>query len=136
MAMSLVAGAAVAADWRIYSGDDKGVLAVDISSVKHGRNYRTAWFAQVQKTTSDYGYDYVLLRTEVDCEAETSARLGFVAYREDGSVVASNDVKTSHVSHPPHSHGHAGVRALCLDDYFEEGISDIGALLRGWRRDF
>lgn len=133
VAMSMLAGAAQAADWRIYSGDSEGVLAVDISSIRIGPRYRTAWLAQVEKVTSELGYDYALIRTEVDCVSETSARTTFTAYKEGGVNIHTSHERTPHRSHPPQSHGEAAIRAVCLADYFDEGTSDIGDLLAGLR---
>lgn len=133
MAMSMLAGAAHAADWHVYSADVTGFMAIDISSIRIGPRYRTAWFAQAETVTSELGYDYALVRTEVDCAAETSARISFTAYRQGGENIVSNHDRMPHRSPPPQTHGEAAIRAVCSGVYIEEGGDDIGELLRRWR---
>ena len=124
---------AMAADWRIYSGTDTMMLVLDASSLKQGNRVASVWTGVLNKEKDRFGLDYILVRREVDCEAETSNRTSFTGYVLGGMNIASSEERTPLVPARPDSTDQHLIKAVCNDDYYEEGVSDIETLLLAWR---
>jgi hypothetical protein len=125
---------ATAGDWRLLSVGKSGAIAVDMEGVRSSGSRRTGWTALIFPMEHE-GMDYILVRYEWDCAAETSKRLTWVAYKEDGMNVGRNDTPESTVVVTPDSNEVHILNAVCRNVFQvpAEGWSSVRTLLVDYR---
>lgn len=135
LAMSLIAGAASAGDWRLVSVGRSGATAVDVTSVVRSGDIATGWTAVFLPIRRD-GMDYALIRQEYGCRETTSTFLSVVSYDEDGQVVDRSDRRRPTISIAPDSNEILMMKAVCSGEFQVpdvEGWDSAKALLRDYR---
>ena len=135
-ALAAVTSSPVAAgDWRLLSVGQAGALAVDMDGVRASGTRRTGWTAVIFPLETE-GMDYLLVRYEWDCSAETSKRLTWVSYKEDGTNLDRNDTPLASVAIAPDSNEVHVLNAVCHDIFQvpdDEGWSSVRDLLQDYR---
>lgn len=122
-ALSVLAGSAVAGDWRLVSYDADNGFALNKEGLITAGSKKTGWVALVNRTPVD-GIDYIMVRMEWDCAAQTRTGLAFVGYA-NGEVVESNHERSTAQSVVPDTSDDYFLRAACFDEF---QIQDDG----GW----
>lgn len=114
-ALSLLAGSAVAGDWRVVSYDADDGFVLDISGLSSVGPKKTGWTAIVHQTRTE-GSDYIMVRMEWDCSAETRRGLAFVGYADGQQTHASHDESPAQ-SVVPDTFDYDLFRAACFGEF-------------------
>lgn len=133
-ALAMISSAASAGDWRLLSVGKAGAIAVDMDGIRASGTKRVGWTAMILPLrTSDI--DYVLVRYEWDCDADTSTQLGWVAYLEDGMLVDRDETRKPTSVVPPDSNEVHVLNAVCRGEFQvpDSGWNSVPALLRDFR---
>jgi len=135
MAVSMIAGAASASDWRLISVGRTGATGVDISTVSRSGDKAVAWTAIfLPLTVSEM--DYALIRQEYECGAKTSRFLSVISYDEHGQVQARSDEPRAAISIAPDSNEMLMLKAVCFNEFLQDdpvGWTSAMALLQDYR---
>lgn len=135
LAISTLASAAQAGDWRLAVVGRSSGLAVDLSTLVVDGTKTTAWTAVVlSSTVADF--DYALVRYEYDCRRRTSAKLVSIYYDASGQMTNRNDTPMAAVAIAPDSNEVFLMDAACfgkfqVDD--PEGWDNARTLLHDYR---
>lgn len=133
-AMSLLAGAAQAGEWRVADVDGTIAVFVDTSTIRKlpYSNKKVAWVAYVYPNTQDNGADYILAQSEYDCSAMTEATSVVIGYDLNGVSLHTSREKLPLESVIPDTRGHAVYRAVCegIDKPASETVGEVLAIYR------
>lgn len=113
MAMSMLAGAAHAGEWRVISSNQTAADFLDIASMRTlPGNKKLVWTAIGWAQMNDGG-DYMVIQKEFDCNSGTEAMR--FAYIYDGSdkVIRSGAIEEDAKPLAPDSIGYAMFEAVC-----------------------
>jgi len=122
MAMSLAAGAAQAADWRLVTINNGGAFGIDYNSIRPEARGISAWILTVTAKVNEEGVSFMMLRTHFDCEREETAFSSIVDYAEDGTNLSSLTGAKEWKPVIPDSVGYMNMRAACFrETYGNEG---------------
>lgn len=116
VAMTMVANAANAGDWRLVTINNTGAFGVDFGSVKKEPRGVSAWIVSVNPEPDEKGVGYSLVRTLFDCQREESAMTYIAEYTDDGANLGSFSGSVEWTPLVPDSVGHASMRAACFSD--------------------
>jgi len=136
VAMSMLAGAAQAGEWRLVFLSSNRVDLVDMSTIRNipYTQKKLAWTAQLLPSTNSKGIDYFLVQYEFDCGSMTSSALSFNTYNLDGLLSASNErIREEHVI--PESIGYGLFKATC-DGSDQRYFSSVREALEIYRKAF
>lgn len=124
VAMSMLAGAAQAGDWRLIGVNEGSITLIDASSLRSDRYSASAWVAFFYGTShTDPDVDYAMMRTEFGCSSGSLRMTYLYNYRADGSIVRSSEMTAPSNVPPPDSVGASIVRAACEGAYSEGSIA-------------
>ena len=121
VAISMLAGAAQAGEWRLTAISSASAYLVDMSTIRNVPYTRkkVAWTAQLLPVTSVEGNDYYITQYEFDCDEVTFADLSFHEYGVGRKHPKSNNMRLSAKPVIPDTNAHSFHRGLrwfrCFD---------------------
>lgn len=115
VAMSMLAGAAQAGEWRLIAVNKSVAMLVDTSTVRVSpySQKKLAWVVELYPETNKYGEDYALINYEYDCSSLISTVVSMVTYGVDSSPVMTFPDRKPPAAVVPDSFGHKALKAVC-----------------------
>lgn len=135
MALTMIAGSASAGDWRLTSVNESGAVGVDMATAR-GENIRRVWGTALFPETNAGGVDYVLMRFQIDCAAETMAQTSVAAYSAAGVQIDRFDLPTAPKAVVPDTGESSILDAVCFNKFVspdDVGWEDVRELLGDYR---
>lgn len=134
VAMSMMAGAAQAGDWRLVNNADSGAEFLDVSAIQTmPTGKKKAWTGIAWPRQRD-GDDYMVIHNEFDCAGQTHRMLAMYIYDGSGRLLRSGAIEESAEPVAPDSNNHGMFRAVCLrSDYGPRGFVNMRDAMTGYR---
>lgn len=114
-AMSLLAGAAQAGEWRLAAIGDGTAMFVDTSTIRNSPSgdKKFAWVAFVHSETNEDGLDYSLARSEYNCSEMTETQVSLVGYGPSDQILFSSSERLDVEAVIPDTNGYDIFRFVC-----------------------